>query len=102
MAGLLLATLMPFLAVKAFHVHETHEHSVCCEDSPSAQQIDDDCPICHFMLPPFVEAEAFHFCPSLPVRYFDPVSHPGEFSFTVLFSYYLRAPPVVRVFVRSS
>ena len=67
-AWLLLATLMPFFAVKALHHHEAYSSAICQTTADAGQPqtpCDDNCPICHFSLEPFTPGES----PALGVIY---------------------------------
>jgi hypothetical protein len=96
-AWMLFLVLMPFFVVKTLHHHGTCTQDVCRSADGHEHSSEEQCPICHFMLSPFTEAE------SLQVEVAVPVSE-AEYSLYVampdrrcIHLFQLRAPPVVLV-----
>ncbi|MBQ2321586.1 MAG: hypothetical protein II375_03385 [Bacteroidales bacterium] len=53
----LLLALMPAIVVKATHFHDVDSEVPCHADSTgNSARCDASCPICDFVLPPFIEA----------------------------------------------
>lgn len=66
-AMLLLAVLLPMLAVKSFHFHsesrDVYDHVHPATTQVAAVSADSDCNICHFLMPPFQVAGEVIFTP---------------------------------------
>lgn len=63
-AWVLLMTLMPISIVKATHHHDIEEVASSQSTDPGQKNSGNDydsCPICHFLLSPFIESQSFHF-----------------------------------------
>jgi len=90
-AWLLFITIMPVFMVKAMHHHE--ETVVCHSEDGHAQHPCDQCPVCNFILSPFIQAESFHVRIINPVFNYEPVAYVGVRSYQLIHSHHLRAPP---------
>ena len=99
-AWILLMVLMPISFVKATHFHECEETAVShADDQEHSHEGDgcDSCPICHFLLSPFLETPTYHFsCCAQVVLLFivrPCLDHKGTCVRTIS----LRAPPASRI-----
>ena len=95
-AWLLLATLMPFFAVKAIHHHEVVPSAICqTTDAGQSQSAcgDDSCPICHFSLEPFTPGESLTLSVTLSFIHHEPGTLREPLFGQPVASYNLRAPP---------
>ena len=95
-AWLLLATLMPFFAVKAIHHHEVVPSAICqTTDAGQSQSAcgDDSCPICHFSLEPFTPGESLTLSVTLSYTHHEPGTLREPLFGQPVASYNLRAPP---------
>lgn len=92
-AWLLIMTLMPFFVVKATHFHKECHTSACQSEDGHAHSSCNQCPICHFALSPFTEAETFEIHIFLSVLAYEPVNYTDEDTLTRIYPYHLRAPP---------
>ena len=90
-AWLLLMTVMPVFVVKAMHHHE--EIAVCHSDNGHPQSPCNQCPVCHFTLSPFTQAESFHIQIIIPLFNYEPVAYMGMKGYQPVHPYNLRAPP---------
>lgn len=102
LAWLLLATILPMLVVKSIHHHDVPSHisteqtihSLAMEHTTHFCATDNGCPICHFIVSPYTEAETYQFHSVVPYSYLHrPVIHEQETSFRLIYSHGLRAPP---------
>jgi len=95
-AWVLLMTLMPISIVKATHHHDIEEVASSQSTDPGQKNSGNDydsCPICHFLLSPFIESQSFHFFYSAQLIFvFIAQPCPGKKK-TSLLSATLRAPP---------
>ncbi|MDR1981168.1 MAG: hypothetical protein LBQ39_06060 [Tannerellaceae bacterium] len=92
--GLFSALLLVPGALKSVHMHH-HAGDCCAEDEQHAAHHDcDNCPVCHFTLSLFVEAEPFDIL-FLPACYsLEPSSGRKKIYLSPFFPCYLRGPPV--------
>lgn len=94
-AWLLLVTLTPVYVVKALHYHEAEldvemPYSICV----SCCHVHHDCPICNFVLLPFIPIKTF-FLVFFAVLACDVLVKPfSDSNFKCYYSYALRAPPI--------
>ena len=51
------------------------------------------CPVCHFTLSPFTQAESFHIQIIIPLFNYEPVAYMGMKGYQPVHPYNLRAPP---------
>ena len=66
-AWMLFLVLMPFFVVKTLHHHGTCTQDVCRSTDGHEHSSEEQCPICHFMLSPFTEAESLQVEVAVPV-----------------------------------
>lgn len=105
LAWLLLATILPMLVVKSVHhhnaVHASTEfaiHSLSMEHSTHFSAVDGGCPICHFIVSPYTEAETYEFHSLVPyITFYRPVIREQGKSFRLIYSHEMRAPPCLLV-----
>lgn len=93
-AWLLLATLLQLSLAKAFHSHDGH-HCACIQmDSDNHSQDDDcQCPICNFILSPFIESEHTEILPTEILLSNISLPLVDIFSPSAIRAYSLRGPP---------
>lgn len=103
LAWLLLATILPMLVVKSIHHHDTPVHastelavhSMEMEHAPHFCATDNGCPICHFIVSPYTEAETFQFHSLVPyISFHRPIIREQEKTCRLVYSRGLRAPPI--------
>jgi len=93
-AWLLLLTLMPFNVVKIIHHHDvpissSSQHKTSNGHSSGA----DTCPICNFVLSPFIPSSIVAVTFIADVVPFEPAIYESKGVFDLSYSYGLRAPP---------
>lgn len=101
LAWLLLATILPMLVVKSVHhhnaVHASTElaiHTPEMEHNAHFTADNNGCPICHFIVSPYTEAETYEFHSIVPyVSFYRPVIREQKTSFLFIYAHGLRAPP---------
>jgi len=96
-AWMLLVTLMPFYVVKVLHHHDV---KCCSEEKHSSQKggshhDTDDCPICHFILSPFIESQPVRLLIFLTLIPADVVLYLNKKIYKVSYIQCLRAPPML-------
>ncbi|MDR1981595.1 MAG: hypothetical protein LBQ39_08270 [Tannerellaceae bacterium] len=90
--GLFSALLLSPYALKSAHIH--HHSGDCAAGEHAAHHDCDDCPVCHFTLSLFVEAEPFDLL-FLPAVYsFEPCAGRKKVYLSPFLPCYLRGPPV--------
>ena len=92
-AWLLLVTLMPIFMVKTLHHHGEDDTTCHPQGGHSHSSSSHQCPICDFMLSPFIQAEAFQLHIVLPVFDFRPEIRIDKVCRAKSYPYHLRAPP---------
>lgn len=94
-AWLLLTTLAPIAVVKTFHHHETDWNAISLKGNVTSYHAYCDCPICHFLLFPFiVTGKSFFQLFELPsCKVVSKIISVIHFKFHL--SYTLRAPPAL-------
>jgi len=93
-AWLLLLTLMPFNVVKIIHHHDAPISSSSQHKTSNGHNGDTDtCPICNFVLSPFIPSSIVAVTFIADVFPFEPAVYESKGVSSISYSYGLRAPP---------